>query len=60
MVFIEYYISYTGANVGPNGNIRPNKQLKRVCFLFSLANYSETCEQECTVKYGILEIVAHV
>lgn len=32
--FIEYYISYTGANVGPNGNIRPNKHIERACFLF--------------------------
>lgn len=47
LVFIAYYISYTGANMDPNGNITPNKQIIRVCFLFSLAKYTETCEREC-------------
>lgn len=54
MVFIEYYISYTGANMGPNGNIQ---QIQRACFLFF-------SPQQIPLKHVsenvILETVAHV
>lgn len=59
MVFIEYYISYTGANMGPNGNIKHNKQ-KESLFFFFLWQIILKHNQGYRLKYGILEIVAHV
>lgn len=56
MGFIEYYISYTGGNVGLSGYIRPNKHTEGACFLFALENDSETLSKNVQWSMGFLTL----